>query len=150
MKLLRVVVLLVLGLVNVQAEEVDWKKEAFTLLDKANIRGATFDNELIGARHLVKSNTNDSVVAALALWQKGDRSTVELAWFKQNKRSVRVAILALFYAELKMNTSNAPDFDLSISKFREKDSKQRKEELEFVKENMRIFRPLVRKALAKK
>lgn len=132
------------------SDESSWRDESESLLKDAATSQNLFDDvdeKLIAARHSASSNTENSVPALLDLWRNGERSLVELAWFKQTRRSTRVVALALFYTQMKMSASNAPDFKGAISRFTKDESAQRSEELRLVEENLAKYRKLLENAL---
>ncbi len=89
----------------------------------------------------------DAVQSAIKLWKRNERDFLELIWWRQSNRIVRTTILALFFTQSKMSTSNAPTFDLYIPKFSDVEKTQRQEELEFVLKNKERLNELIKKAL---
>lgn len=88
-----------------------------------------------------------AIHSAIDMWKSKEKESLELIWWHQDHRAVRTTILALFYTQSKMTTSNAPTFNSYMRKFSEKEKKQREEELKFVIDNKEYLKKLLNTAL---
>lgn len=78
----------------------------------------TDDDDVIGLTMAVAAvePSGASIIPLAKLWKLGQMQTVELAWWKQTDRAARVWILSLFYTQIRMDVSGAPDFKLALNR----------------------------------
>jgi hypothetical protein len=87
--------------------------------------------------------------AAIEMWRRGKIEYLELVWWRQENRTVRTVILSLFYTQLKMTTSDTPQFKSYLRKFFDDERMQRSEELDFVFKNEKQLNQLLASVLVK-
>jgi len=87
--------------------------------------------------------------AIVELWKMKGYDLLELLWWKQENRTIRTIILALFYTQLKSTTSNFPSFNFYLHRFKPEEMKEREEELKIVLANKKKLAEFVEKALVR-
>lgn len=103
------------------------------------------DDDLIGLQMATApvEPAGASIIPLAKLWKLGQLQTVELAWWKQTDRVARVWILAMFYSQMRMDVSGAPDFEAASLRFDRSESADRREELKYVIANLDVLSKLV-------
>jgi hypothetical protein len=79
------------------------------------------------------NNTKAGILGVTALWKKGQRGLVELAWWRQKDPEVRKCILMLFYSLSKEEASNFPEFVDYAARFGKPEAEARAAEIQEIK-----------------
>ena len=111
-------------------------------------RNSEFVNAWDFATH--PGNTKAGILGVTALWQKGQRGYVELAWWRQKDPEVRKCILLLFYSLTKEEASNFPDFLDFAGRFEKQEAEARAAEIEEMRKMANEIRPKLEKVFSTK
>jgi hypothetical protein len=99
---------------------------------------------------LSKSDSKTGVLGVVSLWGKGQRSLVQLVWWRQKDPEVRKSILLLYYSLTKVEADNFPDFPAYAARFEKAEAEARKGEIEEAKKLADASRDELKKAFAAK
>lgn len=79
----------------------------------------------------------------LNLWRAKRLDFLELLWWRSRQRETRLLILSLFLGNRLEDISSIPVFD--SSRFNEKESEERKIEIEYIKKHRKIIHDILKK-----
>lgn len=90
--------------------------------------------------------SNGNLQSLLFIWNGPHRlSNYELLWWRTESRELRLLILGIYYSKLgsDVDVSGYPDFYGYASRFTPEESKYRKEELDFILENIEDIKKIM-------
>lgn len=92
------------------------------------------------------TDTDAAILGVSVLWKKNRRALVELVWWRQKDPEVRKCVLLLYYSMAKAEASNFPDFKAYSERFHERETVERKREIDEVLKIVDSYRPVLRKS----